>query len=391
MLPLAINNWDQSEIEAINKVLSSGRLTMGELVEKFEYEFALYAGVKHAVMFNSGSSANLALLYSFNFSKNHFLPSGSEIIVPAVSWSTTFYPVNQAGYKLVFVDIDPRTLNLDLNQVESAITENTRGIFAVNLLGNPAQLDELSQLAKSRNLILIEDNCESLGAELSGKKTGTFGLAGSYSFYFSHHICTMEGGMVTTNSTELAEHLKSIRAHGWTRGLPVDNHVHNLTGNEWDDLFRFVLPGFNLRPLEIEAAAGLVQLGKFPTFLSYRRKNAEVFKKLFQEIPGIQIQLENGNSSWFGFAIVLHDHLTGRRKKLVDLLYKNGIESRPVVSGNFLRNPVIKHLNYVANGTMPNADFLHENGLFIGNHHFDCSKQLNYVSEIVKNFAELAI
>jgi len=391
LLPLAINNWDQSEIEAINKVLSSGRLTMGELVEKFEYEFALYAGVKHAVMFNSGSSANLALLYSFNFSKNYFLPSGSEIIVPAVSWSTTFYPVNQAGYKLVFVDIDPRTLNLDLNQVESAITENTRGIFAVNLLGNPAQLDELSQLAKSRNLILIEDNCESLGAELSGKKTGTFGLAGSYSFYFSHHICTMEGGMVTTNSTELAEHLKSIRAHGWTRGLPVDNHVHNLTGNEWDDLFRFVLPGFNLRPLEIEAAAGLVQLGKFPTFLSYRRKNAEVFKKLFQEIPGIQIQLENGNSSWFGFAIVLHGHLTGRRKKLVDLLYKNGIESRPVVSGNFLRNPVIKHLNYVANGTMPNADFLHENGLFIGNHHFDCSKQLDYVSEIVKDFAELAI
>ena len=391
MLPLAINNWDQSEIEAINKVLSSGRLTMGELVEKFEYEFALYAGVKHAVMFNSGSSANLALLYSFNFSKNYFLPSGSEIIVPAVSWSTTFYPVNQAGYKLVFVDIDPRTLNLDLNQVESAITENTRGIFAVNLLGNPAQLDELSQLAKSRNLILIEDNCESLGAELSGKKTGTFGLAGSYSFYFSHHICTMEGGMVTTNSTELAEHLKSIRAHGWTRGLPVDNHVHNLTGNEWDDLFRFVLPGFNLRPLEIEAAAGLVQLGKFPTFLSYRRKNAEVFKKQFQEISGIQIQLENGNSSWFGFAIVLHDHLTGRRKKLVDLLYKNGIESRPVVSGNFLRNPVIKHLNYVANGTMPNADFLHENGLFIGNHHFDCSKQLDYVSEIVKDFAELAI
>lgn len=276
---LASTTWDQEEIDAIHRVLSSGNLTLGHEVKEFENEFALAMGAKYAVMFNSGSSANLAMVFALRYSEEYRLKLGSEIIVPAVSWSTTFYPVHQAGFKLRFVDIDGDSLNVNVSQIEENINENTRAIFAVNLLGNPAQLDAILSISKRHNLIILEDNCESLGASLNGKKTGTFGLVGSYSFYFSHHISTMEGGMVVTDSLEMQQILLSLRAHGWTRGLPVDNHVHPLSDDAWEDLFRFVLPGFNLRPLEISGAVGRVQLRKLDEIVSMRRKNASSFQR----------------------------------------------------------------------------------------------------------------
>lgn len=380
--PLAISTWDKEEVDAVNNVLISGHLTMGHYVEKFESEFAEYSGSKFAVMFNSGSSANLALLFALKYAKSIALQEGSEFIVPAVSWSTTFYPVHQAGFKLKFVDIDMNSLNIDVDQVERAITRQTAAIFAVNLLGNPAELEKLKKIAHDNSLVLIEDNCESLGAELNGRKAGTYGLAGSYSFYFSHHICTIEGGMVTTDSEELFQNLKSIRAHGWTRGLPKKNYVHELTGNDWEDLYRFVLPGFNLRPLELEGAVGSVQLKKFPDFLKMRRKNASKFVDLFGEAENLTIQRENGASSWFGFSLVLNNSLEGKRTTIINHLNKRGYESRPIVAGNFVRNPVIKHLNYETFGDLPNSNHIHENGLFFGNHHIEASNEIEEMREI---------
>ena len=198
--PLASTTWDDLEIKAATRLLESNKLTMGAEVKTFEEDFARYSGTKFAVMFNSGSSANLGMLTALRYQKNSTLRDGDEVIVPAVSWSTTYYPINQAGLVIKFVDVNLETLNLDVDLVEQAITEKTKVILAVNLLGNPAELVRLKKLAEKHNLILIEDNCESLGAEIEGEKAGTFGLAGSYSFFFSHHICTMEGGMVTTNS-----------------------------------------------------------------------------------------------------------------------------------------------------------------------------------------------
>ena len=260
MYPLASTTWDQEEISAVTQLLISGDLTMGKQVKEFEKQFAAYIGTRYAVMFNSGSSANLAMLAAIKYVKNSKLSEGDQIIVPAVSWSTTYYPVNQMGFVLDFVDINLDTLNIDIAQVEKKITPKTKAIFTVNLLGNPSNLISLKELADKYDLILLEDNCESLGASINGKLAGSFGHMSSHSFYFSHHICTMEGGMVNTDSKELMETLVSIRAHGWTRGLEPNNSVHPRSNNEWDDLFRFVLPGYNLRPIELSGAIGKVQL-----------------------------------------------------------------------------------------------------------------------------------
>ena len=386
-LPLASSTWDENDLSAAKEVLDSGNITMGEKVAEFEKRFAQELGSKYAVMFNSGSSANLAIMFGLKYSKISSLKPGAEIIVPAVSWSTTFYPVCQAGFKLRFVDIDPDSLNLSLEEVVKSINKNTGAILAVNLLGNPANLEELATIADSNDLLLIEDNCESLGASINGKKTGTFGLAGSFSFYFSHHICTMEGGMVVTDSQEFEEVLKSLRAHGWTRGLRSDNQVYPLSSNPWDDLFRFVLPGFNLRPVEISGAVGITQMNKLESLITARRSNAAKFVELFCNSTSYRIQKEMGKSSWFGFSIVLKNGLRGRRAELIDLLSYRGFETRPIVAGNFLRNPVMKHLDYIAEGNFSNADDVHENGFFVGNHHYDIETNLTELHEILMEFS----
>jgi CDP-6-deoxy-D-xylo-4-hexulose-3-dehydrase len=384
--PLASSTWNDEEIQAIQSVIESGRFTMGERVREYEELFAKQIGSNHAVMVNSGSSANLALLASCRYRKEPLLQPGDEVLVPAVSWSTTYYPVNQIGFTLKFIDIDAQSLNIDVKKVEAAIGPKTRAIFAVNLLGNTADWVSLQEIAREHNLILLEDNCESLGATLEGRSAGTFGMGGTFSSFFSHHISTMEGGMIITDDEPLFHTLKSLRAHGWTRDLPSTNHVYNKTGSEWDDLFRFVLPGYNLRPLEMEAAIGKVQLSKLDSFVRARRSNAERFLKLMSGLDGYRVQKENGESSWFGFSIVLEGRLKGQRQKLVEELAKASIDCRPIVTGNFTRNPVINHLDHAPIGPLPVADEIHEEGLFVGNHHYDLSKELELLANTLIDF-----
>ena len=386
MYSLASSTWDDEEVEVASKLLASGNLTMGPQVAEFEKQFAQYIGTKYAVMFNSGSSANLGIFAGLRYMKNSPLKPGDHILVPAVSWSTTYYPVNQCGFILDFVDIDSKTLNIDVDLVRSAITPNTKAIFAVNLLGNPADLLTLRNIADEHNILLIEDNCESLGAQIEKQKTGSFGIAGSHSFFFSHHICTMEGGMVTTNSLELAEAMISIRAHGWTRGLPDQNSVFDKSKNHWEDFFRFVLPGYNLRPLEISGAIGQIQLRKFPKFLEARRNNAKKFTNLLLNSDSYQIQHENGESSWFGFSIILKGKLAGKRDQLLKVLESNKIDTRPIVAGNFTINPVMEHLEFSSLPQLPIANLIHLEGFFIGNHHFDVSTEIDQIYLLLKNF-----
>jgi CDP-6-deoxy-D-xylo-4-hexulose-3-dehydrase len=388
MYTLASTTWDNEEVEVASQLLSSGKLTMGPEVAEFEKQFAKYIGTKYAVMFNSGSSANLGILAALRYMKNSPIKPGDHIIVPAVSWSTTYYPVNQCDFILDFVDIDSQTLNIDPKLVESAITPNTKAIFAVNLLGNPANLVELKKIADEHNILLIEDNCESLGAEINKQRTGSFGMAGSHSFFFSHHICTMEGGMVTTNSIELAETMISLRAHGWTRGLPNQNSVFNKSNNHWEDFFRFVLPGYNLRPLEISGAIGQIQLRKFPSFLQARRSNAKKFTELLLNSSSYQTQKEVGNSSWFGFSIILKGSLKGKREHLLKVLEENKVDTRPIVAGNFTINPVMEHLKFSTLPNLPNASLIHKEGFFIGNHHFDVSDELDKLYLLLLKFEE---
>jgi len=196
----------------------------------------------------------------------------------------------------------------------------------------------------------------------------------------------MEGGMVNTNSKELMETLISIRAHGWTRGLELNNSVHPKSNNEWDDLFRFVLPGYNLRPIELSGAIGKVQLRKFPKFLEVRRQNAKYFVDYFEDSENYKIQSENGESSWFGFSIILQNKLKGKREMLIQYLALNKVSTRPIVAGNFTLNPVMKHLKYSPLLSLKNSDIIHTDGFFIGNHHYNVSDKIKKVVELLGTF-----
>ena len=233
--PLSYDSWDHEEKEAIFKVVKDGFFTMGKKVKKFEEEFSNFIGSKYAIMTNSGSSANLLMIASLFYTKNHKikLKKGDEVIVPAISWSTSYYPLYQYGLKIKFVDIDLETLNYDLEKLKISISDKTKVILAVNLLGNPNDFREIEKMINKKDIFIIEDNCESLGAEFENKKTGTIGLLGTFSFFFSHHISTMEGGMIITNNEELYHILLSLRAHGWTIYLPDNNLLEKKFKNNF--------------------------------------------------------------------------------------------------------------------------------------------------------------
>ncbi len=379
--PLASSSWDARELAALARVVDSGRFTMGREVAEFERAFARYIGTGHAVMVNSGSSANLVLMAALRYHSRWSFPNGGELIVPAVSWGTTYYPAAQYGLTLRFVDVSGGDWNLDLEQVAAAINERTVGVCAVNLLGAPAALGELRRLCEDAQIFLIEDNCESLGAQLDGQMTGSFGLAGTHSSFFSHHICTMEGGVVTTDDDELHELMLSIRAHGWLRDLPEHNHVHDRTGDPFVDSFTFALPGYNLRPVEIAGATGIEQLVKLPGMVQQRQRNALVFLEMIDSIPWLRPQLPVGVSSWFGFGMILAQSAPVSRSDLTQRLAQANIDCRPIVAGNFTRNPVMRHLPHVPIAELPVADELHERGLFVGNHHFAIDAQLELLEQ----------
>lgn len=371
--PLATSSWEKEELDAMQRVIASGMFTMGVQVQAFERDFAQYVGSKHCVMVNSGSSANLLIVAALFYTKNAVLKlnRGDEIIVPAVSWSTTYYPLYQYGLKIKFVDIDLHTLNYDLDQLAEAVTDKTRAIMAVNLLGNPNDFGRIKQIINGRDIVLIEDNCESMGATYDGKHAGTFGVMGSFSSFFSHHISTMEGGMIVTDDEELYQILLSLRAHGWTRNLPQQNLVcSDKSDDPFEESFRFVLPGYNVRPLEMEGALGVEQVKRLPNMIEARRKNGALLQAAMIDHPEIIIQQEIGNASWFGFSLVIRPGSKLTRKELVQKLTDLGFECRPIVAGNFAKNEVVKYFDSEVHGKLKNAEHIDQNGLFVGNHHF---------------------
>lgn len=386
--PLATATWDQAEYDAIKRVIASGMFTMGPEVQAFEKCFAEYTGSAHCVMVNSGSSANLLMVAALRYSKNPAfqIQPGDEVIVPAVSWSTTYYPLYQYGLKIKFVDIDIDTLNYDLDQLAAAVSDKTRVIMAVNLLGNPNDFARLYQIIGDRNIILIEDNCESLGATFDGRQAGTFGVMGSYSTFFSHHISTMEGGMIVTNNEELYHVLLSLRAHGWTRNLPKHNHVCGIkSDNAFEESFRFILPGYNVRPLEMSGAIGIEQIKKLPRMIAARRANAKRFREMMCEFSWVKPQKEIGSSSWFGFSLVLSNDAPLTRNEMAELLAHNQVDVRPIVAGNFTKNEVIKWFDFDVCGELKNSKIIDANGLFVGNHHYILEHEINWLFEILRS------
>ncbi len=375
--PLASGTWGQEEREAILRVMDRDMFTMGQEVLECEQAFAKQFGANYAVMCNSGSSANLlavgAMVYSGRWQR------GDEIIVPAIAWATTYYPLYQYGLKLRFVDIDRETLNISIPALKEAITPNTKGLVAVNLLGNPNEFNDIERICRDGGITYFEDNCESMGAKYKGKYAGTFGLMGTYSSFFSHHISTMEGGFITTDDELLYDMLKCLRAHGWTRNLNSDSVLFEK-GDEFYELFHFILPGYNFRPMEMQGAIGKEQLKRLEGFVTLRRQNALYFKEKFRDLP-LTVQQETGESSYFGLAFLLNK--PGKRNALAKKLMDSGIECRPVMTGNFTKNPVIQYMEFNISGTLDNADYVHENGIFLGNHSYDLRQHIDYAYDVI--------
>lgn len=375
-LELAANSWDKQEQNALIQVIKSQRFTMGPKVKAFEDAFAKKMGRKYAVMSNSGSSANLLGIASYFFKKENPLKAGDEVIVPCISWSTTFYPLHQYGLKLRFVDVDLETLNYHTPSLEKAITANTKMIVAVSILGNPCDFTPIQNLCKKHHLYLFEDNCESLGARYNGKYTGTFGDVSTYSTFFSHHISTMEGGLTTTDSFEVYCLLKALRNHGWTRDQPEGSTIFKKKSDDFFEAYRFILPGYNVRPGELHGAAGLVQIKKLDRFVKIRRQNAAHYTGLFQNHPRFLIQKEIGESSWFCFTMIARPGSGLARERILPHLKKARIGYRIITGGNFLRHDVANLIPHINTGSK-NADIAHDCGWFVGNHPVDIRKTLD--------------
>lgn len=381
---LSQSSWDGAEIAALHRVIDSGQFTMASETQAYEAAFAQYLGTPYCVAVNSGSTANLLMVAALAYRRARPLRRGDEVIVPAVSWPTTFYPLDQYGLHLKFVDVDPRTLNYDLDALEGAITDRTRLVMVVNLLGNPNDFDRIRTICEARGIEFIEDNCESLGARFGGRQCGTHGLMGSFSGFFSHHISTMEGGVICTADEELYHILLCLRAHGWTRNLPKHNHVTGVKGDDpFEESFNFVLPGYSVRPLEMSAAVGIEQIAKLPRFLAERRENARLFLELMKRYPQFQVQREIGESSWFGFSLIVRPDAGFDRHDVVRAFQRGGIECRPIVAGNFAKNPVMKWLDHEVSGSLTGADVIDADGLFIGNREGDLTSELGALDDVL--------
>jgi len=390
--PLVFNNFGEEEIYAAIEVLLSGKLTMGEKVKNFEKDFANYLGIPYAIMVNSGSSANLLVFAAItNKIRNKHLKSGDEVLIPAVCWSTSFAPIIQCGLVPRLVDIDLKTLNISINELKKSITSKTKAIMNVHIMGNSTDMSELVKFCKENNLILIEDTCEALGSSHNNKKLGTFGEFGTFSFYFSHHITTIEGGMVVCKNLEDYDLLKTLRAHGWSRQLS-NEQMWQKKIPEIDPRFLFINLGFNFRPMEIQAAFGIIQLKKLDQMNLQRKKNVKLLKNtlinhiLWDNQFTFPSCSNFTDAAWFGFIILLDKKYKNDKSKYQNYLLENGIDTRPIISGNFALQPVYKSYcgNY-ATKEFYNAQELNDRGIFVGCHTTPID------NKILKKFTEILL
>jgi CDP-6-deoxy-D-xylo-4-hexulose-3-dehydrase len=394
-VPLASSGLRESDIESVIKVLQSGNLTMGAEVKRFEDKMSAYLGTAHFVMVNSGSSANLLMIEALMrpaVSRPRLNP-GDSVLVPAIAWPTTIWPLIQLGLNPLFVDVNPRNLSLDLDFAQKLIDSSripVRGIFPIHPLGYAITPSVLNDFANRNDLLLINDVCESLGSWSEGAHAGTSGIAGSFSFYFSHHITTMEGGGIATNDSAFADDLRSMRSHGWSRDRSdVADWNRGVTTN--DSKFLFVSTGYNVRPMEIQAVIGSSQIDDIDLFVSKRRNLA---KRVVECLAGSNLEVIGGDSvfdkdkelsnSWMLIPIIVRGPEAEIRKKLIlQELEKLEIETRPVLTGNFLAQPAIQRItrHAVDPSSFKIATEVTEKAFLVGAHHDLGEDQINFLCD----------
>jgi len=395
-IPLNVPSFGWEEVnEALESMLTTN-VTMGKKVHFFEKFFAEYIGVNYAVMLNSGSSANLialSLLSNPRFSNQTNL--SGEIITPAVTWSTTVSPIIMTNNVPVIVDVNLDTYNIDTKKMKNAINRKTKAIMPVHLLGNPCDIETIVEIANDNDLFVIEDTCESYGAEFKGKKVGSFGDLATVSFFFSHHITTIEGGMLLTNNEEYSELAKSLRAHGWIRELTYKNALIKKY-KDIDEKYIFYNIGYNLRPTEIQGAFGIHQIKKLDKFIEIRRRNAKYWSKKFQKYSEFLIlphEKPRNKHVWFGYPLTIRQSAPFNKKDLINFLTKKKIETRPIMSGDITQQPFLKErlFKYKISGDLQNSKIIMGNSFFFGNHHGIGKVEKKFIAESISDFIESKI
>ncbi len=367
--PLIDNPYRPKDINQAIKILRSSKITSGPKTLEFQNKFSKKIKTNYSLLVNSGSSANLlALQCLINPYRKKKLKQGDEILIPSLCWSTSLWPIIQSGLKPKFVDVEKETLNLDLDDLRKKISKRTKGIMLVHVLGNCTDMNELMNIVRKYNLILIEDTCESLGTTYKNKYLGTFGEFSSFSFYSSHQISSGEGGMICCKHEEDFEIIKSLRSHGWSRGLKNEKKIAK-NNKQLDKRFIFYNSGFNLRSTDISASIGLSQFKDLDKFIKVRNANRKLIIKIFEKNKinnFFYIIKENKyvKPSWFGIPILISKNL--KREKIISNLEKKGVETRPIISGNFLKQPSVKKYKLNKNVKMKNAEYINQKGFFIG-------------------------
>ena len=374
--------------EALDSLLSTW-VTMGKKVKKFENSFARYIGSKYSVMVNSGSSANLlalSILTNPKFSKR--IKLGSEVLTPAVTWATTIFPIANVNLVPSFIDVDLENFNLDVDKLRKSITKKTKAILLVHLLGNPANMKEIIDIAKEYNLFVIEDSCEAHGAEFNNKKIGSFGDISTFSFFLSHHISTIEGGMLLTKNEEIFELAKAMRAFGWIRDQK--NKKQTAKKNpKLDPRFLFDSLGFNVRPTEIQGSFGIHQIKKLEKFIKIRTNNANFWNKKLEKFSNyllLHSERPNTRHVWFAYPITVRSSSPFSRNQLVNFLEKKNIETRPIMASDITQQPAIKLIKKKINKPLTNSKFIHSNSFFIGVHQGIGKSQRDYVVSVFDEF-----
>ena len=395
--PLLSNAFSKSDIRCGLNVLSSKYITMSKITRNFEKQFAKKLGCKYALMTNSGSSANLlAVSAIINPMFKNKLKAGDEVLIPAVCWSTSLWPIVQNNLKPVFVDVELNTFNISIEDLKKKITSKTKAIMCVHVLGTSANLNQIKRIINKKNIILIEDTCESLGAKFNNKFLGTFGEFGTFSFYYSHQITSGEGGMIVCNNIKNYNIIKSLRSHGWSRETTFHN-IYKKKFKKLDDRFLFINSGYNLRPTDIQAAIAHSQFKRLNKFIITRNYNR---KRIIDKIKkdkkwNNQFYFINPSKqitpSWFGLPILINKKYLNKKKKFLNHLTNCGVENRPILSGNFANQPAAelyklnnKRLNFV------NAQKVEDLGFFIGLHTKKISNEIaEYISKSLLNITDM--
>lgn len=392
-------------------------LTTGRFNDEFEKKFAKYLGCKYALTTNSGSSANLLALSALTSHKlgEKQLKKGDEVITVAAGFPTTVNPIVQQGLVPVFIDCEIGTYNIDADKIEEAITEKTKAVMLAHTLGNTFDLDKIAKICEKHNLWLIEDSCDALGAEFDGKKVGTIGHIGTFSFYPAHHLTMGEGGAVVTNDPQLYRIIMSFRDWGRDCWCPpgkddtCKKRFKMQLGNlpfGYDHKYTYSHIGFNLKITDWQASIALAQLKKLPEFLERRTKNAQyLIGKLsdLQEYLVLPEVAQNVKPSWFGFLISVKPNEKFNKQQLVEYLEKNGVGTRQLFAGNILRQPMFveNEIDLRINGSvllnsktlteenykaLPNTDYIMNNTFWVGVYPALGEKELDRTSELIHNF-----